>query len=207
MWTLSSNDRLRHLRSALPVAVPARPEQMRPSDRRHTDSKVSPPPVAQVVSAASAQVSGRVGRRYRGGRTGAIWGRRGKGGDSRKELTGLSAYVDLCCMSVRLSPATVQVLQALMEKDAPRQYGYSLMRATGLKSGSLYPILERLESAGWVESEWETIDEQKPGRPPRRYYRLTGFGHETAPREIQEYLRRAQAPSGSKRRPAWGAAR
>src|SRR5438093_7620006 len=109
-------------------------------------------------------------------------------------------------MSVRLSPATVSVLQVMMRTASSRQYGYSLMRATGLKSGSLYPILERLEKAGWVESEWETVDEQKPGRPPRRYYRLTAFAHESAPRAVHEYLRKTEPLTGAKKRPAWAGA-
>lgn len=106
-------------------------------------------------------------------------------------------------MSVRLSPATVKVLQAMTKTASARQYGYSLMRATALKSGSLYPILERLEHAGWVESEWETVDEQKPGRPPRRYYRLTALGREQAPQAVAEYLHKAGPLSGTGKRPAW----
>ena len=43
-----------------------------------------------------------------------------------------------------------------------------LMAMTGVKSGSLYPILERLERLGWVEAKYELIDEHVAGRPRRR---------------------------------------
>jgi PadR family transcriptional regulator, regulatory protein PadR len=91
-------------------------------------------------------------------------------------------------MGMRITPATVKVLQALMEAPAARYYGYALMRATRLKSGSLYPILERLESAGWVDSQWEEIDETKEGRPPRRYYQLTALGQECASQAIDDFF-------------------
>lgn len=43
-------------------------------------------------------------------------------------------------------------------------------------SGTVYPILLRLEQAGWLESEWETADPVLLSRPRRRLYRLTGLG-------------------------------
>jgi len=56
-------------------------------------------------------------------------------------------------------------------------YGFDIMDATGLQSGTVYPILRRLEVAGMVRSRWEAVtnarDEQ---RPPRRYYQVTGAG-------------------------------
>jgi len=56
-------------------------------------------------------------------------------------------------------------------------YGFDIMDATGLQSGTVYPILRRLEAAGLVRSKWEAVtnarDEQ---RPPRRYYQVTGAG-------------------------------
>ena len=56
-------------------------------------------------------------------------------------------------------------------------YGFDIMDTTGLQSGTVYPILRRLEAAGMVRSRWEAVanarDEQ---RPPRRYYQVTGAG-------------------------------
>lgn len=54
------------------------------------------------------------------------------------------------------------------------QYGYALMKATGLKSGTLYPILMRLTDRGFLVSSWE--EPQSPGRPPRQSYQFTPKG-------------------------------
>ena len=51
-------------------------------------------------------------------------------------------------------------------------YGYEVMRATGLPSGVVYPILRRLEGAGRLVSWWEDVDPVAVGRPRRRVYRL-----------------------------------
>lgn len=53
-------------------------------------------------------------------------------------------------------------------------YGYPLMKAAGLQSGTLYPLLVRLETKGLVESEWR--EPEQPGKPPRHAYRLTATG-------------------------------
>lgn len=54
------------------------------------------------------------------------------------------------------------------------QYGYALMKQTGLKSGTLYPILMRLTDRGWLTASWE--ESPNPGRPPRQCYQLTPRG-------------------------------
>jgi PadR family transcriptional regulator PadR len=109
-------------------------------------------------------------------------------------------------MGMRITPATVKVLQALLHAPADPHYGYALMRTTRLKSGSLYPILERLEHAGWVDSQWEKSNEQHEGRPPRRYYQLTGLGQEHAARAVGEFLAQfGVTDTASNPRPAWQA--
>src|ERR1700726_4661619 len=72
------------------------------------------------------------------------------------------------------SPQTLAVLAALGGQPSAWQHGYALARETGLKSGTLYPILIRLADRGLVEACWE--DEPKPGRPRRHLYRLTAAG-------------------------------
>jgi DNA-binding PadR family transcriptional regulator len=52
-------------------------------------------------------------------------------------------------------------------------YGYNISRSTGLKSGTLYPLLIRLAEHGLLETAWSTSEE---GKPPRHMYRLTGHG-------------------------------
>ena len=71
---------------------------------------------------------------------------------------------------LRSSYATAQVLQALA---AGYRYGFDIADATGLRGGTIYPILRRLENAGMVASEWEPAEAaREAGRPSRKYYRL-----------------------------------
>jgi DNA-binding PadR family transcriptional regulator len=75
---------------------------------------------------------------------------------------------------VRMTPATVAVLEALAGDAGQWHYGYDLLGTTGLRSGSLYPILVRLADRGLLEAVWENGVPQ--GRPPRHLYRLTPAG-------------------------------
>jgi PadR family transcriptional regulator len=74
---------------------------------------------------------------------------------------------------IRLTPQTRTLLEALLEGPKDWHYGYDLSRATGLKSGTLYPILMRLANRQWLETRWEAVE---PGKPPRHLYRLTPNG-------------------------------
>jgi DNA-binding PadR family transcriptional regulator len=67
----------------------------------------------------------------------------------------------------------------LRDPEQPR-YGVEIAEDGGLPSGSIYPVLIRLEEAGWLESEWERMDDVVERRPPRRYYRLTAEGQKVA---------------------------
>jgi PadR family transcriptional regulator PadR len=76
--------------------------------------------------------------------------------------------------SPRFSAQTLSVLAALCDQPSQWQHGYALAKQTGLKSGTLYPILIRLADRGLVEACWQ--DEPEPGRPRRHLYRLTAAG-------------------------------
>jgi PadR family transcriptional regulator PadR len=76
-------------------------------------------------------------------------------------------------MKLRLSPQTLQVLGAFVEGPKDWKYGYDISRNTGLKSGTLYPILMRLAERKLLETSWETAE---IGKPPRHLYRLTPDG-------------------------------
>ena len=76
----------------------------------------------------------------------------------------------------RLSFQTLQVLQAFLEQPRRELAGADIRALTRLASGTLYPILARLEEAGWLESEWEKLEPSNAGRPRRRYYRITALG-------------------------------
>jgi PadR family transcriptional regulator PadR len=83
------------------------------------------------------------------------------------------------CMALndpRLSHQTLRVLRVFSEEPKERFAGSDILKRTGMLSGTVYPILMRLERAGWLESEWETLDPTEAGRPRRRLYRLTGLG-------------------------------
>ena len=96
----------------------------------------------------------------------------------------------------RLSLQTLTVLQVFLEHPQDQFSGADLLRLTGLASGTLYPLLLRLEQAGWLESDWEDVDPRTAGRPRRRYYRVTATGVRKAERAL-----RAIKPTAG--RPAW----
>ncbi len=77
------------------------------------------------------------------------------------------------------SKQTEAVLGALLGSGDQWRHGYDLSRETELKSGTLYPILIRLEAQGWLEARWED-EPASAGRPRRHLYRLTGMGVEEA---------------------------
>lgn len=72
------------------------------------------------------------------------------------------------------SPQTRAVLAALLQQPREWRHGYEISAETGLKSGTLYPLLMRLEAQKLLEAEWR--DSAHPGRPPRHVYRLTPDG-------------------------------
>jgi DNA-binding PadR family transcriptional regulator len=75
---------------------------------------------------------------------------------------------------------TQLVLRALLENPTHELYGLQVCEKAGLPSGTIHPILARLEKLGWLESRWEDIDPAKEGRPKRRYYQLSPDGAEHA---------------------------
>jgi PadR family transcriptional regulator, regulatory protein PadR len=77
---------------------------------------------------------------------------------------------------VRMSLQTLHVLEAFLENPAEQLSGADVQKRCRIASGTLYPILLRLESAGWFVSRWEAIDPVSAGRPRRRLYRLTPNG-------------------------------
>ena len=94
---------------------------------------------------------------------------------------------------MRLTRPLERVLRVFLEDAGAARYGYDLMKAAGLQSGTLYPMLARLEADGMVLSDWEARSEEAGGRPPRRYYRLTGDGVLAARQELAK-----ATPTGSR---------
>jgi DNA-binding PadR family transcriptional regulator len=76
-------------------------------------------------------------------------------------------------------------LQAFVEDPGEPRYELELAKRTGLKSGTVYPALGRLEKEGWLTSRLEDVDPAQAGRPARRIYTITGLGLERAAESAQ----------------------
>jgi|SRR5437660_1367895 len=72
------------------------------------------------------------------------------------------------------SHQTRVLLAAFLDRSQTWRHGYDLSKETGLKSGTLYPLLMRLSEQGLLESRWQ--ETERPGLPPRHVYRLTASG-------------------------------
>jgi PadR family transcriptional regulator PadR len=90
----------------------------------------------------------------------------------------------------RVTAATIDVLRVLDDANESC-WGLQVIKSSGRPAGSVYPILERLESIGWVRSFWET-DDSRSG-PRRRYYELTDGGAEAATSAIRDFAQRADS--------------
>jgi DNA-binding MarR family transcriptional regulator len=87
---------------------------------------------------------------------------------------------------LRLTAPTLKVIGALMSRPREESSGADIGAATKLSSGTLYPILVRLEAAGWLESRWESEEPSLLGRPRRRYYRVTAEGARNARKAVRD---------------------
>lgn len=100
----------------------------------------------------------------------------------------------------RVTDATLDVLEALMGPD-DELYGYKVALRAGRKTGVVYPILDRLEAAGWLDSEWERAERGERG-PRRRFYRLNPDGLSAARNLLAERRSavRQRGPEGTRAR-------
>jgi PadR family transcriptional regulator PadR len=99
----------------------------------------------------------------------------------------------------RISAQTLRVLERFIKHPTAGRYGYELSRETGLKSGTLYPILMRLAKFSFLETKWVTTED---GVPPRHTYRLTPKGG-----ELVRSLPKATSAEAKVRRPAFSGGR
>ena len=93
------------------------------------------------------------------------------------------------------SRQTRALLAALLDRSRTWRHGYDLSKETGLRSGTLYPLLMRLSEQGLLEQRWK--DAERPGLPPRHVYRLTAQGLALAREQEMEaaVYSRAGAPA------------
>jgi hypothetical protein len=100
---------------------------------------------------------------------------------------------------VKVTVPLERVLRVFLTDISAQHYGYDLMKAAKLPSGTLYPMLARLQEQGLVASQWEPQPEDAGGRPPRKYYQLTGEGVRVARLELAQAA--SAAPGAAGRRP------
>jgi len=101
---------------------------------------------------------------------------------------------------LRQTDATLEVLEFLVHAGTDEElYGWKITQAIGRPTGTVYPILARLEQTGWLESRWES-DEPDSRGPRRRFYRLTPTGLA----EARDALAHRRAAPHARPRPAHG---
>jgi PadR family transcriptional regulator PadR len=97
--------------------------------------------------------------------------------------------------SLNLTPKTARVIKIFLEDPARPRYGFELMRLSRLPSGTLYPILARLQAAGWLIGAHENIDPHAEGRPRRRTYIITDEATSEARMQLAALSEELRPPS------------
>jgi PadR family transcriptional regulator, regulatory protein PadR len=112
-------------------------------------------------------------------------------------------------LAVKLTGPLERVLRVMIADPSAPHYGYDLMKAAKLPSGTLYPMLARLQQDGLVNAEWEAPRPDAAGRPPRKYYQLTAEGLRVARLELAQAASSApvRRPGRHPARPAPGSTR
>ena len=105
---------------------------------------------------------------------------------------------------VQITTTVARVLRAFLDDIGEPRYGFELMKLTGLPSGTLYPILARLESAGWLISRREEIDPASAGRPVRRMYLISPSAAQVARAELAALSEELRPPSALRLHPRGG---
>ncbi len=100
-----------------------------------------------------------------------------------------------------ITPKMAKVLKIFLEDPAQPRYGFEIMRLTRMASGSLYPMLARLEKAGWLARGKENIDPHAEGRPPRLHYTITGTAVTAARRQLTALSDQYRPPGPARTRP------
>jgi PadR family transcriptional regulator, regulatory protein PadR len=107
----------------------------------------------------------------------------------------------------RMTLPTQLVLRVLLADPGQEMYGLQICTEAGLPSGTIHPILARLEGLGWLESHWEdSTAAHSEGRPRRRYYQLTRGGAELARTALARATTPVSTVRGLRARPVGGLA-
>ena len=105
-----------------------------------------------------------------------------------------------------ITPRMATVLKVFLEDPDHPRYGFELMKLTGMASGSLYPVLAKLDGAGWLTKGKEDIDPRAAGRPARTNYTITGAAVSAARVQLAELSERFRPPVPGRLRPQGGIA-
>jgi PadR family transcriptional regulator, regulatory protein PadR len=96
---------------------------------------------------------------------------------------------------LELTPKMAAIIKIFLEDPQQARYGFELMRRTGQPSGTLYPILAKLEHAGWLIGGREDIDPHAAGRPPRRNYCIAGAAVAVAHNQLAALAEQYRPPA------------
>jgi PadR family transcriptional regulator PadR len=102
---------------------------------------------------------------------------------------------------LEITPKMAKVLKIFLQDPVEPRYGFELMKLTGMASGSLYPMLARLEEAGWLTRGKENIDPHEEGRPRRMHYSITGAAATSARFRLAELSDQYRPPAAAPVRP------
>jgi PadR family transcriptional regulator, regulatory protein PadR len=105
-----------------------------------------------------------------------------------------------------ITPKMATVLKVFLEDPDQPRYGFELMKLTGMASGSLYPMLARLEGAGWLTRDKENIDPHAAGRPARTTYTITGAAVTVAHIQLAALSEQFRPPVSGRLHPLGGTA-
>ena len=105
-----------------------------------------------------------------------------------------------------ITPRMAVVLKVFLGDPGQPRYGFELMKLTGMASGSLYPMLARLEAAGWLSRGRENIDPHAAGRPARTNYTITGTAVTAARIQLAALSEQFRPPLPGRMRPEGGPA-
>jgi hypothetical protein len=89
-------------------------------------------------------------------------------------------------VGVRITGAFVRTVWFFADNAHQKHCGADVMRALGLPSGTVYPLLTRMVESGWLTRELEEVDPRKVGRPAKRFYQLTPAGLKEARKLIKQ---------------------
>jgi PadR family transcriptional regulator, regulatory protein PadR len=105
---------------------------------------------------------------------------------------------------IGITPKMARVIKIFLEDPEQPRYGFELMKLTGMSSGYLYPLLVKLETAGWLTRGKEEIDPREAGRPARTHYMITGAAAAAARVQLAALSDAYRPPAPVRLRPQGG---